>query len=197
MSSYSYLYYLHEYKLCRCARTSIMPPSRMETATRIMLMCGFFWRSNRDHYFLVSVTRALASSIIVRTYVSPKFNKQMHYHDIIPYRGTLFFFSVFFVLGQIMTPIWKYCLAKFYVINLSIHEDPKNNWRVPFKIQYFARFSLVSLSIHPSSRRGAERIRLGRGALEPPPKDGAGTKPFDPEFQFRESHAEAETTTNS
>ena len=96
-----------------------------------------------------------------------------------------------------MTPIWKYCLAKFYVINLSIHEDPKNNWRVPFKIQYFARFSLVSLSIHPSSRRGAERIRLGRGALEPPPKDGAGTKPFDPEFQFRESHAEAETTTNS
>ena len=28
----------------------------------------------------------------------------------------------------------------------------------------------------------------GRGALEPPPKDGARTKLFDREFQFRESH---------
>ena len=57
-----------------------------------------------------------------------------------------------------MAPIWKSCLAKFYFINLSIHQDPKNNWRVPFKLQNFARFSLVSLSIHPRSRRGAERI---------------------------------------
>ena len=29
---------------------------------------------------------------------------------------------------------------------------------VPFKIHFFARFSLVSLSICPRSRRGAERI---------------------------------------
>ena len=57
-----------------------------------------------------------------------------------------------------MTPIWKYLLAKFYFINHSIHQNPKNNWRVPFKIQNFARFSLASLSIHPRSRRGAERI---------------------------------------
>ena len=33
----------------------------------------------------------------------------------------------------------------------------------------------------------------GRGALEPPPEDGALTKRFDREFQFRESHTEAET----
>ena len=39
-----------------------------------------------------------------------------------------------------------------------MHQDPKNNWIVPFKIHIFARFSLVSLSIHPRSRRGAERI---------------------------------------
>ena len=58
-----------------------------------------------------------------------------------------------------MTPIWKQCVAKFYFINLSIHQDLENNWRVPFKIQNFARFSLVSLSTHPGSRRrGAERI---------------------------------------
>ena len=49
-------------------------------------------------------------------------------------------------------------LAKFYFIYLSIHQDPKNNWRVPFNIQKFVRFSLISLSIHPRSRRGAERI---------------------------------------
>ena len=29
-----------------------------------------------------------------------------------------------------------------YFFNLSIHQDPKNNWRVPFKIQNFARFSI-------------------------------------------------------
>ena len=34
------------------------------------------------------------------------------------------------------------CLAKFYFVNLSIHQDPKNNWSVPFKMHFFARFSL-------------------------------------------------------
>ena len=33
----------------------------------------------------------------------------------------------------------------------------------------------------------------GRGVFEPPPEDGARTKLFDREFQFRESHTEAET----
>ena len=33
----------------------------------------------------------------------------------------------------------------------------------------------------------------GRGAFEPPPEPGACTKLFDQEFQFRESHSEAET----
>ena len=37
----------------------------------------------------------------------------------------------------------------------------------------------------------------GRGAFEPPPEDGALTKLFDREFQFRESHTEAETEKNS
>ena len=32
--------------------------------------------------------------------------------------------------------------SQILFINLSMHQDPKNNWRVPFKIQYFARFSL-------------------------------------------------------
>ena len=33
----------------------------------------------------------------------------------------------------------------------------------------------------------------GRGVFEPPSEDGARTKLFDREFQFRESHTEAET----
>ena len=33
----------------------------------------------------------------------------------------------------------------------------------------------------------------GQGAFEPPPEDGARTKLFDREFQFRVSHTEAET----
>ena len=45
-----------------------------------MLLCGAFWRSNRNHYPLVLVImRALAMSIHVRTYL-PKFNNEMHYY---------------------------------------------------------------------------------------------------------------------
>ena len=154
-----------------------------------MLMCGFFWRSNRDHYFLVLVMRALPSSFHERMYVSPKFNKQMHYYYDTS-RGTMgiLFEYVLFVLEQILTPIWKSCLAKFHFTNLSKHQDPKNNWRVPFKLQFFAHFSLVSLSVYPRSRRGAERIRQGEGRWSHPPGDDARTKRFD-----RESHTEAET----
>ena len=67
--SYSYLYYLHEYKLRRCARTCIIPPSRLDTQPLVMLLCGFFWRSNRGHYLLVLVMRALTTSIYQRAYV--------------------------------------------------------------------------------------------------------------------------------
>ena len=38
------------------------------------------------------------------------------------------------------------------------------------KIQYFFNFSLVSLSIPPRSRRGAQRIRKGEGRWSRPPK---------------------------
>ena len=38
------------------------------------------------------------------------------------------------------------------------------------KLQYFCNFSLVWLSIHPRSRRGAQRIRKGEGSWSRPPK---------------------------
>ena len=37
----------------------------------------------------------------------------------------------------------------------------------------------------------------GQGAFEPAPEDGARTKLIDREFQFRESHTEAETEKHS
>ena len=76
--SYSYLlYHLHEYKLCRCARTTT--PSRPGTQPLVMLLCGVFWRSNRNHYLFVLVMRALVISIHVRTYLL-KFNNEMRYY---------------------------------------------------------------------------------------------------------------------
>ena len=41
-----------------------------------MLLCGVFWRRNRNHDLLGSVMRALAMSIDVRTYL-PKINNEM------------------------------------------------------------------------------------------------------------------------
>ena len=68
----------------------------------------------------------------------------MHYYD--PYRSTMDedFFTVILLLflGQNITPIWKQCLAKLYFINFSMHQDPKNNWKVSFKIHFFSRLSL-------------------------------------------------------
>ena len=49
-------------------------PSRPGTQPLVMLLCGFFWRSNRNHYLLVLVMRALATFTHVRMYL-PKFNK--------------------------------------------------------------------------------------------------------------------------
>ena len=46
-----------------------------------------------------------------------------------------YIFIYLVTLGQNMTPIWKWCLAKFHCISLFIHQDPKNKWRVPFKIK--------------------------------------------------------------
>ena len=171
MCSYSYLYYLHEYKQCRCARTTI--PSRPGTQPLAMLLCGVFWRSNRNHHLLVLVMRALATSIHVRTYL-PKFNNEMHYYYD-TYRGTIgsFFTVTIICFGtkQDANLEIMYCQVVFYQpLHTHVHQDANNNWRVPFKIHFFARFSLVSLSIHPRSRRGAERIGQGEGRWSHPPK---------------------------
>ena len=146
-------------------------------------MCGFFWRRNRYHYLLVlghACVRLPHLSTNVRV---TDFNKQMHYYHT--YRGTMgIYFSVsilcvgtnYYANLEIMS-----CQVIFY--HFSIHQDPKNNWRLPFKIQNVEHFLLVSLSVYPGSRRGAKRIRQGeRVALDPPLENGARTKRFDREI---------------
>ena len=76
---------------------------------------------------------------------------------------------------------------------LHVHQDPENNSRVPFKIQNFAYFSLVSLRAHPRSRRGAERIRQGEGRWSSPPKTALERSNLTEKSQFQASHIEAET----
>ena len=57
-----------------------------------MLLCGFYWRSNRDtiNTTCSSFSHACACHVYIHVcmYVYlPKFNKQMHYFD--PYRSTM------------------------------------------------------------------------------------------------------------
>ena len=92
-----------------------------------------------------------------------------------------------------MTPISKECLDKFDVINLPIRQDPKNDWRLPFKKKKNAMFLFVLLSIHPRSRRGAERIRQSEGRWSRPVETALERSGLTENFQFRESDTEAET----
>ena len=81
----------------------------------------------------------------------------MHYYDT--YHNTVKIFvtvNIIFWTKHDANLGIKLCQVLF--ISRSIHQDPENNRRVPLKIYIFARLSLVSLSIHPRSRRGAERI---------------------------------------
>ena len=117
-----------------------------------------------------------------------------YYYDI--YRGTMGIFSTVSII----------CLGTKYHANLEtmscqvlfyqplhVHQDPENNSRVPFKIHPFAHFSLVSLSVHPRLRQGAERIVQGEGRWSRPPKTALERSDLTEKLQFRESHTEAET----
>ena len=123
-----------------------------------MLLCGFFWRSNRNHYyylFLVLVMRPLPTSISMYVRVPTEIQ------DINALPGTIIPTTVpWWFLFQKTFLFWhkkwrqfgNNVLSCFYFINISIHQDPKNNCRVPFKI-FFLRASRLSRSasirVHP------------------------------------------------
>ena len=80
-------------------------------------------------------------------------------------------------------------LSLIHAFKLCVCQDPRIARAYPTKFKITVLFPLVSLSVDRRSR-GAEWIRQGEGRSRP--EEGARTKLFDQEFQFRESHTDAE-----
>ena len=175
-----------------------LPSSRPGTQPLAMLLCGVFWRSDRYHYLLVLVMRALAMSIHVRTYL-PKFNNEMHYYyDTIPTAVPwgLFLKKLIFVWDEILRQFGNNVLPSLS-LSTSPHIKIRRITGEYCSRKRIVRFSLVSLSIHPRSLRGAERIRQGERRWSRPPKTALERSDLTEKFQFRASHTEAETKKNS
>ena len=76
----------------------------------------------------------------------------------------------------------------------ALHMPKSNNSAGVYRPKYKKNALLAGLVQRLSAFTSRCRTdKGGRGALEPPPEDGARTKRFDRKFQFRESHTEAET----
>ena len=82
---------------------------------------------------------------------------------------------------SLATVVWKWC--QFWKISRSadVKVQPKTR-ECLLKIHFCSNFSLASLSLHPHSRRGAERIRQGERRSSRTPKTGTRTKRFDREI---------------
>ena len=95
-------------------------------------------------------------------------------------------------------PFWKLCqfgnVVSCFIRSSSadVKIQPKAREYL-FKIRHFNNFPLVSLSPHPGSRRGAERVRQGEARWIRLPKTALERSDLTEKFQFRESHTEAET----
>ena len=153
---YSYPYYLHEYKLCPCARTSIIPPSRPGTQPLVMLMCGFFWRSNRNHYLLVLVMRALVSSIHVRTCHRNSINKCT---IMIPTAVTWgFFFSKYSLFWDKLLLQFGSNVLPCYILSISSYMKIRRSsaeYRSNYKILRTSRMSRSASSrVHVEVQNG-------------------------------------------
>ena len=85
----------------------------------------------------------------------------------------------------------------FFLFKLCICKDPRTARAYTARnTKFCALLACLAQPTYPiPAKCGTDTA--GRGAFEPPPEDGARTKLFDREFQFRESHTEAETKKNS
>ena len=95
-------------------------------------------------------------------------------------------------LKTLETTVWKSCQLWKLSRSADVKIQPKARDYL-FKIQHFRNFLLVSLSPHPRSHRGAERIWQGKGCCGRRPKSALEGSDWTEKFQFRESHTEAET----
>ena len=88
-----------------------------------------------------------------------------------------------------------------FSLKLCIHTPRSKNSSDVYRPKYenlrtYLLFTCLAQPTYPiPARCGTDTA--GRGTFEPPPEHGARTKRFDREFQFRESHAEAETEKKS
>ena len=123
------------------------------TQSLTMLLCDFFWRSNRNHYYLllVFVMRALATSIPMYVRVVPtKIQyKQMHYYD--PYHSTMFFFftvnneyQVFLFWDKIRRQYLEILSSHVYFINLLYIEIPRITGEYRSKYKFPALLACLS-----------------------------------------------------
>ena len=69
-----------------------------------------------------------------------------------------------------ITPINLEMLSLIYSFKLHIWQDSRIARAYTAQNTKKTHFSLVSLSVYPRSRRGAERIRQGEGRRSRPPK---------------------------
>ena len=144
------------------------------------------------HYH--SCVRALATSIHVRTYL-PKFNRLIGcttiVHTAVPWG---FFYSKTSLLGtkhDANLEIMSFQVFLYQPLHASRSEEKLESTVKNTKFR--ALLAFVSLSLHLRSPRRAERIRQGKGRRSRRPKTALERSDLTENFQFRESHTEAET----
>ena len=88
--------------------------------------------------------------------------------------------------------IWE-CCPLIYSFKLCICQDPRQARAYTTQNTNICALLCCLVQRLPAFTSRCRTDKGGRGALEPPPENGARTKRFDREFQFRESYTEAET----
>ena len=186
----TYVYYLHE--STNHVDLPELPPSRPRGRSHSQCCCVAFSGA------VIAITTTSSSFLscvrLPRLYPCmyvylPKFSTQMHYYDT--YRSSTM--RIFLTVNII------FCFGTKYDANVEIMScqvlfcQPLHTSRSEEKLKstvqntIFARFSLISLSIHPRSRRDAEQIRQGEGRWSRPPKTALEHSDLAEKFQFRAS----------
>ena len=110
-----------------------------------MLLCGFSWRSNRNHYLsprLVMSALVTSKSMYVRVPTEiHKSNALLVLWSLPEYHGEDLTVILLFGLAQNMMPIWKLCLAKYTVSNSPYIKIRGITEEYRSKLQNFARSS--------------------------------------------------------